>query len=89
MSEIIYSIYQYMEESSKKEIYLHTLERLGLCADDCCCVEDSVPGITAGKAAGLTVLAKREERFGFSQDSADEIIDQIPDLLRRAEPAGV
>ena len=36
---------------------------------------------TAGKAAGLTVVAKREERFGFSQDAADVIIDAIPDVL--------
>ena len=39
-------------------------------------------GIAAGRAAGLTVIAKREERFGFSQEGADRIIDAIPDLLR-------
>lgn len=87
--DVVVSGEEFRQSKPNPEIYLHTLERLGLCADDCCCVEDSVPGITAGKAAGLTVLAKREERFGFSQDNADEIIDQIPDLLRRAEPAGV
>ncbi|MDY2777946.1 MAG: HAD family phosphatase, partial [Collinsella sp.] len=37
--------------------------------------------ITAGKAAGLTVFAKREERFGFTQEDADAIIDRIPDIL--------
>ena len=47
----------------------------------CCCVEDSLPGIAAGRAAGLTVIAKREERFGFTQDAADAIIDSIPDVL--------
>ena len=57
------------------------LDLLGLPANRCCCVEDSVPGITAGKRAGLTVIAKREERFGFSQDAADKIIDQLPELL--------
>ena len=40
-----------------------------------------MPGITAGKRAGLTGIAKREERFGFSQDAADKIIDQLPELL--------
>ena len=44
-------------------------------------MEDSLYGITAGKRAGLTVIAKREERFGFSQDAADKIIDQLPELL--------
>lgn len=46
----------------------------------------TMSGITAGKTAGLTVFAKREERFGFSQANADEIIDQIPDLLKHAGP---
>lgn len=66
------------------EIYLHTVGELGLTPAVCCCVEDSVPGIAAGKAAGLTVFAKREERFGFSQDAADCIIDTVPDLLTAA-----
>lgn len=69
------------ESKPNPEIYLHVIERLGLPVEKCCCVEDSVPGITAGKAAGLTVVAKREERFGFSQDAADVIIDQLPDLI--------
>lgn len=84
--EVIVSGEQFHESKPNPEIYLHTLELLGLQADACCCVEDSVPGITAGKAAGLTVFAKREERFGFTQEMADEIIDHIPDLLSRARP---
>ena len=40
-----------------------------------------MPGIAAGKAAGLTVFAKREDRFGFSQGEADRIIDSVSDLL--------
>ena len=66
------------------EIYLHTVAELGLTPAECCCVEDSVPGIAAGRAAGLTVFAKREERFGFSQDAADCIIGSVPDLLTAA-----
>lgn len=46
----------------------------------------TMSGIAAGKAAGLTVFAKREERFGFSQANADEISDQIPDTLKHAGP---
>lgn len=84
--DVVVSGEEFFESKPNPEIYIHTLDRLGLCADECCCVEDSVPGIAAGKAAGLTVFAKREERFGFSQDDADEIIDQLPDLLKHAEP---
>ena len=79
--ELVTSGEQFHESKPNPEIYLHTLENLGLPAGDCCCVEDSVPGITAGKAAGLTVFAKREDRFGFTQEAADRIIDAIPDLL--------
>lgn len=79
--EVVVSGEEFRESKPNPEIYLHTLDRLGLTAGECCCVEDSVVGIAAGKAAGLTVVAKREERFGFSQDAADLIIDQIPDLL--------
>ena len=58
---------QFKESKPEPDIYLHALDLLGLPANRCCCVEDSVPGITAGKRAGLTVIAKREERFGFSR----------------------
>ena len=82
--EVVVSGEQFRESKPNPEIYLHTLGELGLPAGECCCVEDSVPGITAGKRAGLTVFAKREERFGFSQDAADAIIDQVPDLFEAA-----
>ena len=72
---------QFLESKPNPEIYLHTLDLLGLPAASCCCVEDSVPGIAAGKAAGLTVIAKREDRFGFSQELADVVVDSIADIL--------
>ena len=79
--ELVVSGEEFRESKPNPEIYLHTVERLGFRAWECCCVEDSVPGIAAGKAAGLYVVAKREERFGFSQDAADLIIDELPELL--------
>ena len=82
--EVVVSGEQFRQSKPDPEIYLHALELLDLPASICCCVEDSVPGITAGKAAGLTVFARREERFGFSQDAADMIIDAVPDLLTAA-----
>lgn len=72
---------QFLESKPNPEIYLHTLDLLGLPATSCCCVEDSVLGIAAGKAAGLTVIAKREDRFGFSQELADAVVDSIADIL--------
>lgn len=80
--EFVTSGEQFHESKPNPEIYLYTLGKLGLTADECCCIEDSAPGIAAGKAAGLTVFAKREERFDFSQDAADHMIDQVSDILR-------
>ena len=77
--EVIVSGVDFTESKPDPDIYLHTLP-----AEACCCIEDSVPGITAGKRAGLTVFAKREERFGFSQDAADAIIDRVDDILDAA-----
>lgn len=79
--ELIVSGRDFHESKPNPAIYLYAIEKLDLDASECCCIEDSVPGIAAGKAAGLTVFAKREDRFGFSQDRADAIIDQIPDIL--------
>lgn len=86
--EYLVSGEQFCESKPNPEIYLHTLDLLGLTAQDCCCIEDSVPGITAGKRAGLTVFARREERFNFEQGKADVIIDAIPDILTAAEAHG-
>ena len=48
-------------------------------------IEDSEVGIQAGKAAGMTVAALRDDRFGFDQGKADihmnslmEILDYLP-----------
>lgn len=79
--ELIVSGKDFHESKPNPAIYLYAIEKLDLDASECCCIEDSVPGIAAGRAAGLTVFAKREDRFGFSQDRADAIIDQIPDIL--------
>lgn len=79
--EVIVSGEQFHESKPNPEIYLHTCEVLGLDPGVCCCVEDSPYGIEAGKRAGLTVFAKRESRFPFSQDKADVIIDTVSGIL--------
>lgn len=69
------------ESKPNPAIYLHALEKLELDATACVAIEDSDYGITAAKRAGLPVIVKRETRFSFTQDGADYMIDQIPDLL--------
>lgn len=63
------------------EIYLLTLKKLGLSAEACCAVEDSDFGIQAARAAGIYTIAKREERFNFTQREASVVVDAIPDVV--------
>ena len=64
------------------EIYLRSLEALGLTAGEALAVEDSPTGILSAKRAGLTVLALRP-RHGepLDQSAASSVIDQLNDIL--------
>ena len=48
---------------------------MNLSQEDCLVIEDSPYGITAGKRAGMTVIARREERLAFDQSLADHFFD--------------
>src|SRR5208282_4639240 len=58
------------------DLFLHAAERMGAAPGHCLVIEDSVPGVTAGVAAGMTV-------FGFSGSSHCE-----PDHNERLMRAG-
>jgi beta-phosphoglucomutase-like phosphatase (HAD superfamily) len=62
------------------EIYEHTVEMLGTTAGHCVAVEDSTYGIQSAVAAGLRVIAVRDERFGYDQTPADRLIDDLREL---------
>ncbi|XP_022886311.1 bifunctional riboflavin kinase/FMN phosphatase isoform X1 [Olea europaea var. sylvestris] len=63
------------------EIYVEAAKRLNVNPSCCLVIEDSLPGVTAGKAAGMEVVAvpslpKQSHLF----TSADEIINSLLDL---------
>ncbi|KAL8032704.1 hypothetical protein ABFX02_13G113600 [Erythranthe guttata] len=63
------------------EIYLEAAKRLKMDTSTCLVIEDSLPGVTAGKAAGMEVVAvpslpKQTDVF----TSADEVINSLLDL---------
>ncbi len=64
------------------EIYLRSLEALGLTAGEALAVEDSPTGILSAKRAGLTVLALYP-RHGeaLDQSAASAIINQLNDVM--------
>ncbi len=82
--ESLFSCYvsgkQFKKSKPDPTIYLYTLEKLGLPAEDCMVVEDSAYGIQAAKAAGLRVAAVKDTRFSFDQSAADDLIEKTGDL---------
>lgn len=64
------------------EIYLRSLEALGLTPGEALAVEDSPTGILSAKRAGLTVLALRPRHDEpLDQSAADTVISQLMDVV--------
>ena len=65
------------------EIYRYTMKQLGTAPEETLVVEDSTYGIEAGKAAGVMVAARRDLRFGFHQEKADCLFDDMREILSK------
>lgn len=61
-------------------VYLLAMEALGLTAEECLAVEDSVYGIQAARRAGLAVAVLRDGRFPYTEGSADFVMTQLAQL---------
>lgn len=63
------------------EIFLEAAKRLNIDPSRCLVIEDSLPGITAGKAAGMEVVAvpSLPKQAGL-YSTADEVINSLLDL---------
>ena len=72
---------EFEESKPNPEIYLHVLEELGVDARDCFAIEDSDAGMAAARRAGLFVVGKRDDRFGYAQTECDVLVDSIAELL--------
>lgn len=63
------------------EIFLEAAKRLNIDPSSCLVIEDSLPGITAGKAAGMEVVAVPSiPKQSHLYASADEVINSLLDL---------
>lgn len=70
----------FKESKPHPQIYLQSAAALGVDPSACVAVEDSPYGILAGKNAGMTVIARRDERFAFDQSRADAQINDLSEL---------
>ena len=55
-------------------IYLRAAAELCAEPEECAVYEDSAPGILAGKRAGMTVIARKDDRFRQDQSGAHKIV---------------
>lgn len=62
------------------ETFLKAAEKLGLAPACCAVVEDAVPGVQAGKAAGMHVVAVTTTRRREHLAQADRIVDSLSEL---------
>ncbi|GMH30321.1 hypothetical protein Nepgr_032164 [Nepenthes gracilis] len=63
------------------EIFLEAAKRLNVEPSSCLVVEDSIPGVTAGKTAGMEVVAVPSlQKQANLYTSADEVINSLLDL---------
>ena len=71
------------------DVYLEAARRLGIAADRCLVVEDSLSGVLAGRAAGMTVVlvpnASVPPEEGAAE-TADHVIARLADLDPRRLP---
>ena len=62
------------------DTFLHAAKRMGLAPSHCVVVEDAVPGITAGKRAGMAVIAVTTTRERADLAEADLIVDSLTEV---------
>ncbi|RVC72404.1 HAD family hydrolase [Mesorhizobium sp. M2A.F.Ca.ET.046.02.1.1] len=74
------------------DIFLYAAEKMGVSASDCVVVEDSIAGVTAGKAAGMTVLGflggshcSPAHNVRLKEAGAKYIFNRFEDLLAIVE----
>lgn len=79
--DLIVSGGQFKQSKPNPEIYHYTAKTLKVAEEECFVIEDSEVGIEAGTAAGMTVAALRDERFGFYQGKADIMMENLMEIL--------
>lgn len=78
--ELILSGDMFKASKPHPEIYQTVAQKMCLLPEECLVIEDSNYGIESATRAGMYTLAKREERFPFSQEKADGLFDSFSEI---------
>ncbi|MBD1382707.1 HAD family hydrolase [Bacillus sp. IB182487] len=78
--ELIVSGDMFKQSKPHPEIYQTVSKLLNIPVDECLVIEDSNYGIESSTRAGMFTIAKKEERFPFSQDKAQKIVNTFAEI---------
>ena len=67
------------------EVYLQAARRLEVAPEACVAVEDSVPGVSAARAAGMAVIAVSQTQPAANLAEADLVLPALTELAERPE----
>lgn len=73
----------FVETKPNPEIYLTAMKKLSVTALETLIIEDSTMGIEAGKAAGATVWAIRDDFFGMDQSQSDLLVQNLHEVKEK------
>lgn len=77
---VVLSGHDFKDSKPHPEIYLETAKQLNVKPEECMALEDSSYGIESAKSAGMTVVAREDDRFGFDQSKADYIFTDLRNI---------
>jgi HAD superfamily hydrolase (TIGR01509 family) len=85
----IYSAYDVQRWKPDPGVFLHAAASMGVAPSRCAVVEDSLPGVQAGLAAGMTVFALQGEDDSAAQDwpAGVHVIRELAELPSRLLPS--
>jgi HAD superfamily hydrolase (TIGR01509 family) len=83
----LFSSYEIGSWKPEPDLFLHAAKALGVAAHACAVVEDSLPGIQAGIAAGMRVFALQMHTANHEMPNGVTTISHLSDLRRFMDKA--
>ncbi|GAB2021617.1 HAD family phosphatase [Pseudolactococcus yaeyamensis] len=81
--EVVLSGDDFEESKPNPEIYQVAMAKLGVAPEETLIIEDSEKGIAAGVDSGATVWGIADYVFGLDQSRADELYDNLTEIVRQ------
>ncbi len=83
----IFSAYDLGKWKPDPSLFLHAAEAMGAAPEHCAVVEDSLPGVQAGLAAGMRVFVLAGEALPAHLADSVQVLPHLEDLLPRLSQA--